>query len=186
MKRGAQSGLIGWSGTVPNIGRVELVRPARATLIELDSIWSALRPSDAVSTPWSWALVARDADLFLIRAAGTHHGLAIWRSKRPMTVLRGARYYRLDNLEVAPTAQSRGLGSLLLALAATRACELGCSGIVLAAPEELVGWYARAGAQDALSLGWTYSPGMSPLVFEGAEFAKLKEVADDLRTSKAR
>ncbi len=162
-------------------GRVRLVIPSAARLQEVDDAWPAGRAPTDAHRHWRWAtLAAKAVERFaILDEAG--RTAAVWCSAKRETRLEGRRYYRLDYLEVRPDLRGGAAGAFTLALTGTRAAELGCQGLVLAAFLPLTGFYARAGGVQRLPPGWTIEKGLVPFVFEGPAFENFQRVTDAFR-----
>jgi GNAT superfamily N-acetyltransferase len=113
----------------------------------IDDAWpSSRRPAD-VHHAWRWADIWKSLKDCLVLEGD--RPVAIWGStvRRPLK-LAGATYYRLDYLEIAPAHRGKILGAFLIAVIASRALELGATGIVLTAfpVPGLVEFYEGTGA----------------------------------------
>ncbi|MCU0697722.1 MAG: hypothetical protein MUC96_14445 [Myxococcaceae bacterium] len=168
---------------IPGPERLDVVRPTKVALNNLDQEWSQLRSADDVARDWCWATVADDPDVFAVRdeLGGV---LALWRACRPIITLQKRVFYRLDNIEVKPGERGRALGRFVLALVAFRAIELAAQRIILAAPPERVAWYQSVGAVDASDLRWKYPAELKALQFEETLVLNMKEVASALEVKK--
>lgn len=171
---------------MPEIGAVSVGGTSPESIAEIDTNWPPnRRPSDVHQT-WLWSEIAPNlCDAFIVYGS-TGLPLAIWGSTKcaPITLPEG-RFYRLDFFEVTPTL--RGVGSSVaatfaLAAIATRALELGASGIVLAAfPVEGLGRsYESRGAVQRSPKGWDFPSNLVPYLFDLEALKRLEGFADEL------
>lgn len=184
MPRAETSALLTKRWRIPESGDVQLVRPAKMGLEQLDEEWSGSREPGDVSEGWAWASAWGSPDLFVLRDEN-REALAVWRSSKPLVTFDKQRFYRLDNIEVAPLMRGVSVGRFMMALVASRASELlPTAGILLAAPPARVRWYLRIGGRSASSLGWKYPAGLEPLMFEPPAVHSMKEMARALEIEK--
>lgn len=94
--------------------------------------------------------------------------------------LEGRCFYAASKLEVRPNARKLGVGQLSISLMGHRACELGCSAVILNAPPERWRMYLKAGATMRTVRGWVVPRGLAAMVFEGRGLARLMEAHDEL------
>ena len=180
---GAASRLLQRRWGHPTAGTVTLVRPSRAELRSIDEGWEALRAAGDVAKGWSWASVAQDSDLFLLRTEPAKEPLAIWRAAKPTITLGGQRLYRLDNIETNPSLRNAGTGRMVMLLICARALELQSEGVILAAPPVRESWYRDIGATSAPQVEWLVPAGLMALWFEPGRMTQLKEAADALEVA---
>jgi hypothetical protein len=147
---------------------------------EADRDWPETRPSKSLNTHWKWkklmsgkferASVLNEAD----------EVLALWCSgaESPLALPSGD-YYRLDVFEIAPRLRKGTFGVQAFALIATRAAELACAGLVLAALPGLEGVYSRYGGSQQLVFGWKADSSLVPFLFDKKSLTYLVEQVDD-------
>lgn len=165
-----------------NVGTVRVVEALPEHWTAADSVWPPLRPLDDLNQHWRWEkimfqkperlAVLRATALCLRYGAPENRG----RSRFP-----AGSCYRLDFFEIAPVLRGGDFGFFCFALAATRAVELGCQGLVLAALPGLERFYmALRGAKGPIA-GWKTPAELIPFHFSAETLGYLKELADEHR-----
>lgn len=171
---------------VPGVGVVVVRAAAYNDCAAIDKAWPAgRRPSD-VHHVWRWVDISSTLkECFVVVKDG--HPVAIWGStvSRPLK-LGGMTFYRLDYLEIDPAHRGEVLGVFLVSVIASRALELGASGIVLTAfsVPGLVEFYEGTGAIRGSPRGWNHPKELVALTFELAALHRLKDLADALLEEK--
>jgi hypothetical protein len=169
-----------WSRS--NVGSVRVVEALPEHWTAADLIWPPLRPPDDLNRHWRWdkIMFQKTERLAVLSSNGTL--LALWCSgkQRPLSLPCGS-CYRLDFFEIAPVLRGGGFGFFCFALAATRAVELACQGLVLAALPGLEHFYTTLGGSRGPIAGWKTPPELSPFHFSAETLAYLKESADEHR-----
>ncbi len=180
-RRSQASDLLTASWLVDGLGPVSLVVPSRPRLEQVDAAWPPLRLPTDVHHHWRWVAIAKRAkECFgLVGSAGEL--VSIWSTAKTVVRLEGRKLYRLDYLEVCPPLRGTLAGAFTLAVAATRAGELGCEGLVLAAFPVVSGFYAKFGGVQRAVKGWKVAEGLLPFYFDSAALTQFGEVTDAAR-----
>jgi len=149
---------------------------------EVDEAWSAERPAGAGNAHWLWAnLLAKSRDRFALIAPDGSTA-ALWCAfETKLKKLPGGAAYRVDYLEVAPEFCERGLGTLAVALACSRALELTAERMLCPAVPQSVVFHTKLGATPGEVPGWKPPGDLIPFSYEPPLVRRLKGMADALR-----
>ena len=166
---------------VPGVGAVTVRAATFNDCAAIDVAWPPSRRPADVHHVWRWADIWKSLKDCLVVVEGARP-VAIWGSTvgRPLK-LTGTTCYRLDYLEIAPAHRGQILGAFLTTIIASRALELGATGIVLTTfpVPGLVEFYEGMGAVRGAPRGWSYPKELVALTFELPALRRLKELADD-------
>jgi hypothetical protein len=163
---------------VDGVGPVSLVAPGRPTLEQVDELWPPLRLTTDLHQHWRWASICKGVTERFAAVDQEGNVLSLWSSAKPAVRIEGSRSYRLDYLEVNPAFRGGLMAPFTLALIGTRAVELGCEGLVLAAFPAVTGFYATFGGKEGALSGWKVAAGLVPIRFDGGALARFREVTD--------
>lgn len=120
-------------------------------------------------------------DFFLSDESGVPAGIWCSFKDRLIVLPDEGCVYRLDRFEVNPAYRGGFVSTLLAAVVATRALELGAAGMVLASlPGALDFWIGLGGVQR-MPRGWSIEEEkLIPVVFTREALVELKEDIDEL------
>ncbi len=174
-----RSNLLGGSWNVDGLGLVMLVVPSRTAITRIDQVWPGERLPADVHRHWRWADIVKNRTERFALVDGAGSAVSIWATSKKGVQLEGKRLYRLDYLEVRPTLRGGLAGAFSLALAGTRAAELGSEGLVLAAFPEVAGFYVKYGGVQRAVEGWNVAPDLLPVIFDDSALSRFREVVSD-------
>lgn len=183
MKRGtvSNSRLLGTRWSLGARGDVRLTIASWPILMHIDREWPPARPTDALHRDWRWTDWVRDErseERFALLDEEDQPQF-IWCGPRRLLRLAGGPFYRPDRLEVAPASTRSGIGTLGMAVVATRAVELGATGMVLKATREAAPFYRGLGGVAGEVVGWSHSPNLVEFKFAEPVLARLAEMLDE-------
>lgn len=186
MRRGAVSGsrLLGARWDLGARGSFRLVTASWPVLMQIDREWPPARPAGALHRDWrwgDWVGEERCEERFvLLDEDGRPQFIWCCASSRLLR-LAGGPFYRPDRLEVAPRIVRSGVGTVGMAVLATRALELGANGVVLKATVEAAPFYAKVGGVAGEVAGWSHSPDLVEFTFDRPAIDALAEMLDEYR-----
>lgn len=189
MKRGvSDSRLLGARWDLGARGVFRLVTASWPLLTQIDEAWPSARPAGALHREWRWAAWVRDGRseerFVLLDEADTPQFIWCAASSRLLR-LPGGPFYRPERLEVAPTRARSGVGTVGMAVLATRALELGANGVVLKATVEAAPFYAKVGGVAGAVAGWSRSPDLVEFTLTRPALEALAEMLDEYRQEDA-
>ncbi len=170
------SALLARAWNVPGIGRVRVLDLTSSHLEEIDAEWPAARKPTDWHLSWRWAEITSGKVEVFVAVGPDDKVRGIWCSAKhkPITLPDGT-FYRTDYLEVAPNARGQEMGVFMFLLIATRALELGATGVVLGTWEVLRGFYGQLGGAETTPRGWNLEPNLIPFVFDSETLEGLRE-----------
>ncbi len=116
----------------------------------------------------------------------TEENLGIWASNNTTSEVEGKKFYVLSKFETSPVHRSTGIGYLMMTMCAVRAMELGCSGVLLAAGDELEQVYTGFGGVRRVVKNWVPPRDLNSWVFEGDTLLRLREDHDEFLLEEGR
>ncbi|WP_441290799.1 GNAT family N-acetyltransferase [Sorangium sp. KYC3313] len=172
---------LGQRWDLPDVGKVTAVEPTADLLAQADRVWPEFRRESDLHRHWVWSdLMGPMEDRFALVDSGGQV-VSLWCSlkKRPIKLIEGT-FYRLEYVEIDPRHRGSSLGGFTVGLAAARAVEAGCDGLVLAAlpTDGLKRVYERLGGVQRLPYRWQIARELIPFVFPQDAITKLKDLTD--------
>ncbi|MEZ4431775.1 MAG: hypothetical protein R3F65_33615 [bacterium] len=153
-------------------------------LTRIDAEWPPERPAGALHRDWrwvDWVREERSAERFVLVDEADAPQLIWCCASRRLLRLPGGPFYRPDRLEVAPMSARSGVGTVGMAVIATRARELGANGVVLKATLDAAPFYAKVGGVAGEVAGWSHSPDLVEFTFARPALDALAEMLDEYR-----
>jgi hypothetical protein len=148
-------------------------------LFQVDDAWPPLRTPSDLAHGWRWIEICKRAREFFLVQSSKGENLGIWASNNPTCEVEGKRFYVLSKIESSPKQRSAGIGHMMMMMCAFRAQELGCSGVLLAAVDELKHVYTAYGGVRREVENWFPPRGLNSWVFEGDSLLQLREDYDE-------
>lgn len=157
-------------------------------IAEIDELWPLLRRRDAEHNHWRWMKLlkkGRNSSLiperFALISSKTMLVEAIWCSSVDcVKQYGGMKCYPLSYIEVFPKNVGKFIGTLAMAIVASRALEQGAEAVVLQSLGQSCPFYERLGGRQMNLKELRSRINLVTYIFDGDALAELREIGDGL------